>query len=86
MNGHVYKNSGVKTHHCIAEHIPYFTAEPTHPIRPVTMLLLGDSVDRSAVWDVNGSANAAQSPGLQSVINEHWRAAIKLPNLDMVSI
>lgn len=49
------------------------------------MFFLGDSVDRSAVWDVNSSAFAKHTPGLESMIAEHWRAAIKLPNLDMVS-
>ena len=56
---------------------------PEH-VKPVSMLFLGDSVDRSAVWDVNSSAWGAQNTGLQSLLNEHWRAAIKMPNLEMV--
>lgn len=48
------------------------------------MLFLGDSVDRSTVWDVNSTAWARQAPGVTSVLNEHWRAAIRMPNLDMV--
>ncbi len=53
-------------------------------IKPVSMLLLGDSVDRSTVWDVNSTAWAMNYVDVESVLNEHWRSAIKLPMLEMV--
>lgn len=53
-------------------------------IRPVSMLLLGDSVDRMTVGDVNSTAWAMNYVDVETIIKEHWRSAIKLPMLDMV--
>lgn len=53
-------------------------------IKDVTMLLLGDSIDRATVWDVNDTAHGARNSKLQSMLNEHWRVALRLPHLEMV--
>lgn len=52
--------------------------------KDVSILLLGDSVDRSTVWDINDTVWAAQSPGHRSLLNEHWRVALTLPRLEVV--
>jgi hypothetical protein len=50
----------------------------------ISMLFVGDSVDRSTLWDVNSTA---QESGLQvhTLVEEHWRTAFTMPNLEMVS-
>ena len=53
-------------------------------IMDVSMLILGDSVDRATTWDVNDTAQSGGSKGLQSLLNEHWRVALSLPHLEIV--
>ena len=53
-------------------------------IMDVSMLILGDSVDRAMTWDVNDTAQSGGSKGLQSLLNEHWRVALSLPHLEIV--
>lgn len=48
------------------------------------MLLLGDSVEREMLVDINETARSANSKGHATLLNEHWRVALKLPHIEMV--
>lgn len=60
-------------------------AEEGEPPDEISMLFVGDSVDRSTIWDVNMTA---QGGGVEvdMLIDEHWRTALSMPNLEMVSL
>ena len=50
-----------------------------------SILMIGDSVDRHMLWDLNSTALKANWTGHESLMKEHWRGAVRLANLEMAS-